>query len=82
MSLQEKLNAQKERSKERMPADKREIIGKAIEELRSSGIVEKALQIGAKAPDFTMKNQDGVDISLAALLAKGPLVLSIYRGKW
>jgi hypothetical protein len=31
---------------------------------------------------FTLANQDGVDVSSAALVAGGPLVMSFFRGRW
>ena len=82
MSLQEKLDAIKERSKIKHPPERRALMGKSIEELQNSGIMGTALNVGAKAPDFTLKNQNGEDVNLAALLAKGKVILTVYRGKW
>ena len=36
------------------------------------------LQPGARAPDFTLPDQDGRDVTLAELLEDGPLVLYFY----
>jgi thioredoxin-dependent peroxiredoxin len=36
------------------------------------------LQVGDKAPDFTLPNQDGEPMSLAELKGSGPLVLFFY----
>ncbi|QSX38772.1 thioredoxin-dependent thiol peroxidase [Shewanella sedimentimangrovi] len=36
------------------------------------------LQAGAKAPEFTLKNQAGVDISLAQCLKQGPVLVYFY----
>ena len=36
------------------------------------------LQAGDKAPDFTLPDQDGNDVSLHALLGDGPVVLYFY----
>ena len=33
-------------------------------------------------PAFTLANQDGLDVSFAALVARGPLVISFFRGRW
>ena len=82
MSLQDKLDAIKERSKIKHPPERRALMLKSIEELQNSNIIEQALNVGAKAPDFTLKNQNREDVNLAALLSKGPAVLSVYRGKW
>jgi cytochrome oxidase Cu insertion factor (SCO1/SenC/PrrC family) len=37
------------------------------------------LAIGQKAPDFTLKDQNGRDVSLAVLLKKGPVALVFFR---
>jgi peroxiredoxin len=37
---------------------------------------------GQPGPAFTLANQDGVDVSSAALVARGPLVISFFRGRW
>lgn len=43
----------------------------------------RALATGAKAPDFSLRAAaDGRDVSLSGLLARGPVVLSFYRGHW
>lgn len=44
--------------------------------------ISKALKVGDKAPDFTLSNINGKNVSLSALLAKGPVVLTWYRGGW
>jgi len=51
-------------------------------DLEASGIVAKALKVGDRAPAFTLDNQHGEPVSLAAVLSKGPLVLGFYRGRW
>ena len=41
-----------------------------------------ALSIGQQAPDFELPNPQGELVSLAHLLAKGPVVVTFYRGSW
>lgn len=55
---------------------------RATAELIASGAATRALKAGDKAPAFALRNPDGVLVSSADLLAKGPLVLSFYRGVW
>jgi hypothetical protein len=31
---------------------------------------------------FVLANQDRVEVSSAALVARGPLVMSFFRGRW
>ena len=41
-----------------------------------------AIKIGHKAPGFELPDPEGKSISLDALLTKGPVVLTFYRGSW
>ncbi|PIB34089.1 redoxin [Reichenbachiella sp. 5M10] len=43
---------------------------------------DDAIQVGQKAPAFELPNAEGKLESLDSLLAKGPLVLTFYRGSW
>jgi len=40
------------------------------------------LAVGDCAPDFALPNAAGEPVQLAARLARGPVVLSFYRGEW
>jgi len=42
----------------------------------------EGLFINSKAPDFKVKDQNGMDINLKDLRKKGPVVLMFYRGYW
>ena len=64
------------------PAWIHEIIHRATGELIASGAAERALQAGERAPEFTLKDANGDDVSSRDLLAKGPLVVTFYRGVW
>ncbi len=82
MTLQEKLDAYQAGFKEKVPAETAALMHRATEELRSSGLVEGALKVGDKLPDFALPDTEGEIVRSQALLAKGPLVVSIYRGVW
>ena len=41
-----------------------------------------ALAISAQAPNFTLPNEVNQTVELAGLLAKGPVVVTFYRGSW
>ncbi len=82
MNLQEKLNALKKGFEEKAPKDVLEIMHRATDDLRSSGILETAVKVGDKAPDFSLQNGNGKEITLQTLLSQGPVVLNFYRGKW
>src|ERR1700728_4330334 len=57
-------------------------LGAEIGKLAESGIARQALQVGAKAPDFTLPDAHGKPVNLSGLLAKGPAVVTFYRGGW
>jgi peroxiredoxin len=46
------------------------------------GQARHALKAGDKAPDFVLNDADGKPVASRDLRAKGPLVLSFYRGVW
>jgi hypothetical protein len=82
MLLEEKLATIREMAKTRQPPEVRAVMQKATEDLRASGIMDRVVKVGATAPDFTLPNVAGQPVSLAALRARGPVVLSFYRGRW
>jgi peroxiredoxin len=55
---------------------------RSTEDLRASGIMQRVVRVGQAAPDFMLPNAAGVPVSLADLRARGPVVLSFYRGRW
>lgn len=55
---------------------------RATADLIASGAAGRALKAGDQAPVFTLNDPDGEPVASPDLLAKGPLVLSFYRGVW
>lgn len=43
---------------------------------------DDAIEVGQLAPKFTLPNAEGQSTSLVDWLAKGPLVVTFYRGSW
>jgi hypothetical protein len=82
MSLEEKLAAVREASAKRIPAERRAVMHNATEQLRNSGILERVIKPGTPAPDFTLNDQNGDAVTLSALLASGPVLMSVFRGFW
>jgi len=64
------------------PREAIETMHRATAELKASGIEDRALKIGDRAPGFTLFNQDHVEIASGDLLRDGPLVVSFFRGHW
>lgn len=82
MRLQEELDAYRKSFEAQAPKDVLEIMHRATEGLRNSGILERAVKVGDRAPDFSLRNTRGQEVTLRQLLSKGPVVLSFYRGRW
>jgi len=81
MSLEAILAARRERSVGRLKPEHREKQERHIAELRLSGAVARALQVGDRAPAFALPNARGEIVS-SAQLTTGPLVVSFFRGAW
>ncbi len=56
-------------------------IAAGVAEIKASGTAP-GLEVGDKAPDFTLSNALGESVTLSKLLANGPVVLTFYRGEW
>ena len=87
MTLQSRLDAFKtdfEAGKPpyNVPPSVIETMHRATAEMIASGAATRALKAGDQAPAFTLNDPDGNPVSSADLLAKGPLVVSFYRGVW
>ena len=87
MSLQYKLDAFRVDFKAgkppfNAPPEIHPVMERATAELIASGQAGRAIKAGDRAPSFKLKDQDGNDVSSAALLVKGPLVVTFYRGVW
>jgi hypothetical protein len=82
MSLKETLDATRTAAVARRGPEIRAIMDRATADLRTSDILKKIMAVGQPAPSFSAPNYDGNVISSKELLAKGPLVLSFFRGAW
>ena len=82
MKLQEQMDAFKKGFVEQAPEQALKTMERAGEKLRDSGIADRAVKVGDKAPDFSLSNTSETEVSLSALLANGPVVLSFFRGRW
>ncbi|WP_141432139.1 peroxiredoxin-like family protein [Bacillus sp. 03113] len=79
--LFEEINQYKESFKIKAPLEKQRLMEKATKELTDSNIA-KGLKINEQAPDFTLKDATGANVSLYEELKKGPVILTFYRGAW
>ena len=82
MSLKADIDNLIAQSSERIPPEIRSLMVADTERLKQLGIENNSLKAGDNAPSFTLPNAKGEQVSSSDLLAKGPLVLSFYRGGW
>jgi hypothetical protein len=82
MTLQDKLNDLKSNFEKSAPKEAVDIMHRATSDLSNSGILDGVVKTGEIAPEFELKYNDEKMIRLKDFLAKGPVVLSFYRGKW
>jgi peroxiredoxin len=55
---------------------------RAVEDLFATDIEQRILPVGAKAPDFVLRDSTGKLVRSSDLLALGPLIISFFRGRW
>jgi hypothetical protein len=82
MSLKDQLTAIREKSRERIPVEARQIMERAVDDLRTSRAIDHVAKVGDRAPDFMLSTAAGRSVRLSGLLASGPVVLSFFRGRW
>ena len=82
MGLTEELNDLKQQLGREIPPEILKEIGNFVQGLAQSGIEKTSCQPGDRIPFFTLPNVKGQLISSKEILAKGPMVLSFYRGVW
>ncbi len=82
MTLKVELDAFRSSFMSNAPAEVREAMTRADMELAASGIARRAIKAGDLAPDIRLPDARGGQVRLRELLAKGPVVVSFYRGGW
>lgn len=80
--LSQKLEAHKQHFRKVADQRKIDVYEEGIEAVIQSGIESSALQEGDDYVDFSLSNAKGETVQISALLKKGPIVLTWYRGGW
>jgi len=80
--LKDQLDEKRANFEARATDEKKRIYSEGLDAVEQSGILDKAKNIGDKAPNFNLKNAKGEMVSLNDYLSKGPVVLTWYRGGW
>jgi peroxiredoxin len=84
MRLQEKLDAFTAMliRSGKLPPAILEKLHQSVEDLIASGKADGAIKAGERAPEFDLPDPDGALVSSRQLLAKGPMIVTFYRGVW
>jgi peroxiredoxin len=80
--VRKELDEFREKSSKKAPPERLRAYEQGIDEVRKSGVTEKALKVGDRAPDFELPNAAGKKVKLSDLTARGPVVITWYRGGW
>lgn len=81
-TLQSILDSRKEQFKANASDEIKRIYAEGIASVEQSGIIQNARNVGERAPDFTLTNAIGENVSLADYLKQGAVILTWYRGGW
>jgi len=81
-SLQHELEATAHHLATALPPAASRTIDAGIAAVQAAGLVGHSLRAGQPAPNFTLPDAAGRPVTLARLLATGPVVLVFYRGNW
>lgn len=82
IELQKDLDALRQGLMAAAPPETAAVMGRAAAELIRSGIVARTVPAGSPAPDFSLPNTVGREVHLSAVTARGPAVVTFYRGAW
>jgi peroxiredoxin len=81
-SLQDRLDTITARTRTMVQPERLAPGEQAVAELFASGIEERILPVGAKAPEFELPDGSGRTVRSRDLLALGPVILNFFRGRW
>jgi peroxiredoxin len=82
MSLATDLSTFKDHAQAQMPTEHSHAISQSIEDFVQTWNPASAINVGQPFPDFSPSDATGKQVSMKELLAKGPLLISFYRGAW
>lgn len=82
MSLNALLTAMKEDFVAKTDPAVVQVMANTRQQLIDSGLHQKALGRGETLPDFVLQDSEGNDFSSREARAKGPMLISWYRGIW
>lgn len=81
-SLQQQLDDFAKVFAAKVPAEVRQVMDEAGEDVNAIFASQTHLDVGDQMPEFTLSDARGNTVAVADLLANGPLVVAFYRGGW
>ena len=81
-TLQEELDSITANTRILVQPERLEVSERAVEQLFASGIEDRILKTGCKAPDFALQDSHGRLVHSSDLLSLGPLIINFFRGRW
>ena len=82
MTLEDRLSKIREGSTKRIPPAALNIMHRATNYLRESGVLSEVIKVGDAMPAFCLSNTRGETVNSDDLLARGPLITTFFRGYW
>jgi peroxiredoxin len=82
MSLRQQLSRERDHWSSVLDAPTVALMSRTTDALRLPQILGRALGEGDRAPNFRLSDTRGDSLELDALLRRGSVVLSFYRGQW
>jgi peroxiredoxin len=81
-TLASQLSAAAEGINKNVPAPLVSSINESITGLKATFDIKSAIRVGTSLPAFKLPNALGNDVTSEKLFAKGPILLTFYRGDW
>ena len=81
-ALQDQLDEITANTRQLVQAERLAIGERSVAELFATGIEERILPVGARAPEFTLTDATGRPVRSEDMLALGPVILNFFRGRW
>ncbi|CAL5866138.1 uncharacterized protein PFLUO_LOCUS345 [Penicillium psychrofluorescens] len=82
MALSKELSTTYTQFLETAPKELSSVITKTVADFKNTYDPAKAIQPGSAFPQFQLSDATGNKLTLNDLLAKGPFLVSFYRGEW